>query len=108
VCLNKAVGRILNNRKSPSRSVNQIDNRATNFYVALYWADFLSQEDPTYKPVFDALSANRAKIVDEFKSCQGHEVDLGGYYLFDAEKTQAAMNPSPTLNAVLAQFGPDV
>jgi isocitrate dehydrogenase len=107
-CLNKAVGRILNNRKSPSRSVNQIDNRATNFYVALYWADFLSQEDPTYKPVFEALSESRATIVDEFKSCQGHGVDLGGYYLFNGDKTRAAMNPSPTLNAILARFGPDV
>jgi isocitrate dehydrogenase len=107
-CLNKAVGRILNNRKSPSRSVNQIDNRATNFYVTLYWADFLSQEDPTYKPVFDALSESRTTIVDEFKSCQGHGVDLGGYYLFNGDKTRAAMNPSPTLNAILAQFGPDV
>lgn len=107
-CLNKAVGRILNNRKSPSRSVNQIDNRATNFYVALYWADFLQQEDPSYKSVFEDLSANRSKIVEEFKLCQGKPVDLGGYYLFDADKTRAAMNPSPTLNSILAKFGPSV
>ena len=101
-CLNKAVGRILMNRKSPSRVVNQIDNRATNFYVALYWADFLQQEDPdTYKAVFDALSQNRSKIVEEFKQCQGKPVDLGGYYLFDNKKTVAAMNPSPTLNKIL-------
>lgn len=106
-CLNKAVGRILNNRKSPSRVVNQIDNRATNYYVALYWADFLQQEDPAYKPVFEALSENRGAIVEEFQQCQGNPADLGGYYMFDGEKTKAAMNPSPTLNKVLASFGPD-
>lgn len=105
-CLNKAVGRILTNRKSPSRTVNQIDNRATNFYVALYWADFLHQEDPLYKPLFDALSENRAQIVNEFKDCQGSAVDLGGYYLFDSDKASKAMNPSPTLNKILAENGP--
>jgi isocitrate dehydrogenase len=108
-CLNKAVGRILNNRKSPSRIVNQIDNRATNYYVALYWADYLQQEEPAlYKTIFDALSENRGKIVEEFKQCQGNPVDLGGYYLFDSEKTKGAMNPSPTLNKILASFGPKI
>lgn len=108
-CLDKAVGRILTNRKSPSRAVNQIDNRATNFYVALYWADFLQQEDPeTYGAIFQALSDHRSQIVEEFKQCQGKPVDLGGYYKFDAKKTTAAMRPSPTLNKILATFGPDV
>jgi isocitrate dehydrogenase len=100
-CLNKAVGRILNNRKSPSRTVNQIDNRATNYYVALYWADFLQQVDPTYKPIFEKLSEGRTDIVKEFQGCQGGPADLGGYYLFDSEKAQAAMNPSRTLNSIL-------
>lgn len=104
-CLNKAVGRILNNRKSPSRKVNQIDNRATNFYVALYWADYLAQEDPTYQPMFDALSNARATIVEEFKECQGDPVELGGYYLVDPKKVSKAMNPSPTLNKILASIG---
>jgi isocitrate dehydrogenase len=100
-CLNQAVGRILNNRKSPSRLVNQIDNRATTFYVALYWADALQQADPAYQPIFDALSSNRSKIVEEFKSCQGRPVDLGGYYLFDSVKARQAMNPSVTFNSLL-------
>ena len=99
------MGRILNNRKSPSRIVNQIDNRATNFYVTLYWADFLSQEDPSYKPMFDALSDARAEIVEEFKACQGDRVDLGGYYLVDPEKAGKAMNPSPTLSKILDSIG---
>lgn len=105
-CLNKAVGRILNNRKSPSRIVNQIDNRATNFYVALYWADFLQQGDPAFKQIFDQLSSNRPQIVEEFKHSQGNPVDLGGYYRFDAEKVTKAMSPSETLNKILDSFGP--
>ncbi|KAL7560569.1 hypothetical protein ACA910_001435 [Epithemia clementina (nom. ined.)] len=107
-CLNLAVGRLLNNRKSPSRTVNQIDNRATNYYIALYWADFLQQQDETYNPVFEQLSANRSKIVQEFSSCQGDPVDLGGYYLFDPTKAKRAMCPSPTLNSVLSTFGPNI
>lgn len=104
-CLNKAVGRILNNRRSPSRIVNQIDNRATNFYIVLYWAEFLSQEDTAYKPLFDALAEARPQIIEEFKKCQGEPVDLGGYYLYDPVKASAAMNPSPTLNKILASIG---
>jgi len=101
--LNQAVGRILNNRKSPSRVVNQIDNRATNFYVTLYWADFLQQADPDrYKAIFNSLSENRSKIVEDFKTCQGDPVDLGGYYQYDSEKVSAAMNPSETLNEILS------
>jgi isocitrate dehydrogenase len=105
-CLNQAVGRILKNRRGPSRSVNQIDNRATNFYVTLYWADFLSQKDPTYKPLFEALSEARPQIIEEFKACQGEPVDLGGYFWVEPEKVRAAMNPSHTLNEIMASFGP--
>jgi len=104
-CLNKAVGRILDNRKSPSRKVNQIDNRATNFYVALYWADYLAQEDPAYKPMADALAGARSQIVEEFKECQGNPVELGGYYLVDPVKVGKAMNPSKTLNKILSSIG---
>lgn len=100
-CLTKAVGRILNNRKSPSRRVKEIDNRATNFYVALYWAEYLAAEDPTFAPVFEKLSSNRSKIVEEFKTSQGEQVDLGGYYLFDHDKTKHAMLPSATLNEIM-------
>lgn len=104
-CLNKAVGRILDNRKSPARKVNQIDNRATNFYIALYWADFLAQEDETYKPMFEALTQARPQIVEELKESQGDPVDLGGYYLVDSEKVSKAMNPSKTLSKILASIG---
>jgi isocitrate dehydrogenase len=104
-CLNKAVGRILENRRSPSRGVNQIDNRATNYYVTLYWADFLAKEDPAYQPLFQALSDARAQIIEEFKTCQGDPVDLGGYYLMDPVKVGKAMNPSKTLNKIMDSFG---
>ena len=99
--LNKAVGRILTNRKGPSRRVKEIDNRGTNFYVALYWAEYLAAEDPAFKPIFEQLSSNRSKIVDEFKACQGDPVDLGGYYMFDKDKAKRAMTPSATLNDIL-------
>ncbi|KAL3809405.1 hypothetical protein ACHAXA_007005 [Cyclostephanos tholiformis] len=99
--LNKAVGRILDNRKSPSRRVKEIDNRATNFYIALYWAEYLAEEDPAFKPLYEKLSSNRSKIVEEFKVSQGEPVDLGGYYMFDYEKTKRAMLPSATLNEII-------
>ena len=100
-CLNKAVGRILTNRKSPSRRVNEIDNRATNYYVALYWAEYLAEEDPTFKPLYEELSSNRSKIVAEFQGCQGDAVDIDGYYLPNYDMTAKAMRPSSTLNKIL-------
>jgi isocitrate dehydrogenase len=72
--------------------------------VALYWADFLQQVDPTYTPIFEELSKNRSKIVGEFTKSQGKAVDLGGTYLFDPIKTRAAMNPSATLNEIFEKF----
>lgn len=99
-CLNKAVGRLLDNRKGPSRRVNEIDNRATNYYIALYWSEYLAQADPAYKDVFEKLSSHRSEIVAEFQKSQGDAADLGGYYLFDYEKTKAAMNPSDRKSVV--------
>jgi len=99
--LTKAVGRILDNRKSPSRRVNEIDNRATNFYVALYWAEYLAAEDPSYQEIYDKLSSNRSKIVEEFQGAQGDKMDVGGYYKFDHDKTKHAMLPSATLNEIM-------
>mmetsp|Transcript_21996 Transcript_21996/g.50160 ORF Transcript_21996/g.50160 Transcript_21996/m.50160 type:complete len:810 (-) Transcript_21996:134-2563(-) len=99
--LNMAVARVLDNRKSPSRKVNEIDNRASNFYIALYWAEYLAEKDPDFIPIFNSLSENRSAIVEEFKECQGDVVDLGGYYLFDKDKAFKAMNPSPTLNSII-------
>jgi len=99
--LTKAVGRLLDNRKSPSRRVNEIDNRATNFYVALYWAEYLAAEDPSYQEIYDKLSSNRSKIVEEFQGAQGDKMDIGGYYKFEHDKTKHAMLPSATLNEIM-------
>lgn len=83
--------------------MNEIDNRATNYYIALYWSEYLAQADPAYKDVFEKLSSHRSEIVAEFQKSQGDAADLGGYYLFDYEKTKAAMNPSKTLNSIMNQ-----
>uniref|UniRef100_A0A7S2KDV6 Isocitrate dehydrogenase (NADP(+)) n=1 Tax=Leptocylindrus danicus TaxID=163516 RepID=A0A7S2KDV6_9STRA len=99
--LNQAIGRLLDNRKSPSRRVGEIDNRATNYYVALYWAEYLSKADPAYAPVFQKLSDARADIVEEFKASQDRPMDIGGYYRFNSGKANDAMRPSKSLNAIL-------
>jgi len=99
--LNKAIERLLENRKSPGRKVNQLDNRASNFYIALYWSEYMAAEDPAFQPLADKLKAARSDIVAEHKNCQGKEVDVGGYYKLDAVKANAAMRPSATFNKII-------
>lgn len=99
--LNKAIERLLENRKSPGRKVNQLDNRASNFYIALYWAEYMAAEDPAYQPLSDALKAARSQVVAELKTCQGKPTDVGGYYKLDDAKAGAAMRPSPTFNKIM-------
>jgi isocitrate dehydrogenase len=101
--LNKAIERLLENRKSPGRKVNQLDNRASNFYIALYWADFMAQQDPAFKGLADKLKESRSAIVGELKQCQGKPVDVGGYYKVDPVKAAAAMRPSATFNRILEE-----
>jgi isocitrate dehydrogenase len=99
--LNQAIERILVNRKSPSRKVNELDNRASNFYVALYWAEFMTMEDPSYQELATKLKDNRKQIVAELKMCQGKAVDVGGYYKVDPVKASNSLRPSPTFNKIL-------
>lgn len=99
--LNQAIERLLNNNKSPGRRVKELDNRASNFYIGLYWADFLSKVDHSFSPLAKALNDNRSKIVAELKDCQGSPVDIGGYYKVDPVKTAAVMRPSATLNRII-------
>jgi isocitrate dehydrogenase len=99
--LNKAIERLLENRKSPGRKVNQLDNRASNFYISLYWAEFMAMEDPEFQELATKLKNNRQQVVEELKLCQGKEVDVGGYYKIDPKKAEAAMRPSPTFNKIL-------
>ncbi len=105
--LNQANAKFLVNRKSPSRVVNEIDNRGSHFYLALYWAQALAEqtEDKNLQTRFSKLAgeleANEDKIIGELMAAQGQPVDLGGYYQPDADKTSRAMRPSATFNAAL-------
>jgi len=105
--LDQAIGRFLDNNRSPARKVGEIDNRGSHFYLALYWAQALAaqSQDPELKARFTAvardLSCNEAKISAELLGAQGHAVELGGYYQPDPAKVASAMRPSPTLNAIV-------
>ena len=105
--LDEAISTYLENAKSPSRKVNELDNRGSTFYLALYWARALAaqEKDSELKARFMALSKaltdNESLIVGELLAAQGGAVDLGGYFLPDHDKTQKAMRPSSTLNALL-------
>jgi len=105
--LDQAIGKFLDNNKSPARRVGEIDNRGSHFYLAMYWADALAAQskDEALRARFAAaaaeLHANEAKINAELLSAQGQPVDTGGYFQPDPVKTAAAMRPSPTLNAII-------
>ncbi len=107
--LDAATGKLLDNNKNPSPKTGQLDNRGSQFYLALYWAQELAAqtEDAAlqthFAPLAKALTDNEQKITDELKAVQGQPADIGGYYLMDAQKLAAVMRPSATLNAVLAQ-----
>lgn len=106
--LNKANGQYLDNSKSPSSRVNELDNRGGHFYLAMYWAQALAEQDKNaalkakFAQLAQQLVENEATILDELKAAQGSMVDIGGYYHADAEKTSHAMRPSATLNAAIA------
>jgi isocitrate dehydrogenase len=106
--LNTANGQYLDNSKSPSSRVNELDNRGGHFYLAMYWAQALAEQDKNaelkakFAKLAQQLSANEATILSELNAAQGNPVDIGGYYHADAEKATQAMRPSATLNAALA------
>ena len=105
--LDEAIGRFLDNDKSPARKVGQIDNRGSHFYLALYWAEALAAQSKDtalaarFQPAARALAEHQATIDAELIAAQGKPVDLGGYYQPDPAKAEAAMRPSKTLNAVI-------
>jgi len=105
--LNDAIAKFLESNKSPSRRVNEIDNRGSHFYLAMYWAEAMAaqDEDPSLKEKFAAfaktLHDNEDKINEELLAAQGEPVDVGGYYQPDAELASKAMRPSATFNAAL-------
>jgi isocitrate dehydrogenase len=106
--LDAATGKLLENRKGPSTKTGELDNRGSQFYLAMYWAQELAaqKEDAAlaahFAPLAKTLADNEKQIVAELAAVQGKPVDIGGYYKADDAKVKAVMRPSPTLNAVLA------
>ena len=106
--LDSATGKLLDNNKSPSPKTGQLDNRGSQFYLTLYWAQALTQQTEDaelarrFAPLAKTLSQNEERIVGELNAVQGKPVDIGGYYFPDREKVTAIMRPSATFNAALA------
>lgn len=105
--LDKANGVFLDENKSPSRKVNELDNRGSHFYLCLYWAQALAEQtedaelQAVFAPLAKSLSESEAAIVAELNDAQGSEIDLGGYFRMDDEKASKAMRPSELFNAAL-------
>jgi isocitrate dehydrogenase len=105
--LDTANGKFLENDRSPGRKLGTLDNRGSHFYLALYWAQALAEQTSdaelaaSFKPVASAMGAAESKIVAELLAVQGSPADLGGYYSPDEKRANAALRPSPTLNAIL-------
>ncbi len=106
--LDTATGQVLDHDRSPSRSVHELDNRGSHFYLALYWAQALAAQTADrdlqrhFSPLAQQLSDHESQIVAELNTVQGHPQDIGGYYFPDPIKASAAMCPSKSLNSILA------
>ena len=105
--LDDANARFLDANKSPSRKVNELDNRGSHFYLAMYWAQALAKQsrDEALQAKFASIAAslaeNESKIIAELIAAQGEPVDIGGYYHTDDALMDQAMRPSATLNAII-------
>ena len=109
--LDRATGKLMENRKSPGRVLGELDNIGSHVYEAMYWAQELAaqNDDPAlrekFAPIAKELEANVEKILEELKATKGKPMDVGGYYHPDPAKVEAAMRPSATLNNILAILG---
>ncbi|MDP6413875.1 MAG: NADP-dependent isocitrate dehydrogenase [Gammaproteobacteria bacterium] len=107
--LDRATGEFLDTNKSPSRKVNELDNRGSHFYLAMYWAQALAEQtadgelQEKFRQLAEDLAANESKIAEELLTVQGVAMDVGGYYKPDSVLASAAMRPSVTFNELLAQ-----
>lgn len=105
--LDAAIGKLLDNDKSPSRKTGELDNRGSQFYLAMYWAQELAAQTDDqqlaehFASLADVLTKNEDVIVRELTEVQGEPVDIGGYYAPDSDMTTAVMRPSKTFNAAL-------
>ncbi|MDH3300588.1 MAG: NADP-dependent isocitrate dehydrogenase [Acidimicrobiia bacterium] len=110
ITLDEATGRLLEEGRSPSRRVNELDNRGSHFYLALYWAEALATQTADlvlakrFVPLANALRDNEEQIVAELNGVQGQPMDIGGYYFPDEDLARAAMRTSPTLNGIIDDF----
>ena len=108
--LDEATEMYLDNKKSPSRKVNELDNRGSHFYLALYWAQQLAKQDKDevlkkrFTPIAEKLSENEETIVNELNAAQGSPVDINGYYKPSEDRVYAEMRASKTLNAILSEI----
>jgi len=112
--LDTATGQFLDNNKSPSRKVGELDNRGSHYYLALYWAKTLAEQDDDaelkayFQPLAAVLADNEERILEELNQIQGQQVDLEGYYFANPAYAAMAMQASPTLNAALSMVSPVV
>jgi isocitrate dehydrogenase len=112
--LDAATGALLENGKSPSRKVGELDNRGSHYYLARYWAKALAEQDDdaelaaAFAPLAERLAGDEEAILAELGEVQGRAVDLGGYYFADRDKASAVMRPSATFNTTLDRFRPSV
>ena len=111
--LDRATARVLEDDRSPSRKTGELDNRGSHFYLTLYWAQELAAQDEDaelagrFEELATQLAENESKIVEELNAVQGSQVDIGGYYHPDPERTAAVMRPSETLNRALDALAAD-
>ena len=109
-CLDNAIERLLKSGKSPKRKVGELDNRGSHYYLAMYWADELSQrkENPklssTFSSIAKDLTENEDQIVLELNNCQGISQEISGYYMPKESDLYNAMRPSLTLNTIIDNF----
>ncbi|MCA9499813.1 MAG: NADP-dependent isocitrate dehydrogenase [Nitrospira sp.] len=108
--LDRATGKLMDNRKSPGRELGQLDNAGSHVYEALYWAQELAAQDDDqdlkkqFAPIAKDLESKLDTILEEMKAAKGRSQDIGGYYRPDPDKVKAAMRPSATLNAILGRL----
>ncbi|MCD6543600.1 MAG: NADP-dependent isocitrate dehydrogenase, partial [Flavobacteriaceae bacterium] len=105
-----ATDKFLDNNKSPSRKVNELDNRGSHYYLATYWAQALSNQNKDlalkeqFKSIATILEDSEKVIIDELNAAQGSAVNIGGYYHFDENLTAKEMRPSNTLNSIISDI----
>ena len=108
--LDTAIGKYLENGKMPSRKAGEIDNRGSSFYLSMYWAQALAEQNKdaemkaSFLNIYNELKANEEKIANDLISVQGKPADIGGYYLPDEKKTSAVMRPSLTFNKIIDEM----